>query len=117
MRISDWSSDVCSSDLIPGFQEVSPDQYRIATEKNRRTLFLYGFGNRIAGNCRQVPITAEIIRRMPKIHTAWISILSPRNHIPPHPGVPTRILRAHLGLNPTRTRETRHIQTEIEKTP
>lgn len=83
---------------IPGFQEVSPDQYRIATEKNWRTLFLYGFGNRIEGNCRQVPKTAEMIGQVPTIHTAWISILSPRYHIPPHTGVTKGILRAHLGL-------------------
>src|SRR3546814_5599152 len=68
-------------------------------------MFLYGIGNRIAGNCRQVPITAEIIRRMPKIHTAWISILSPRYHIPAHSGVTKGILRAHLGLIVPRERE------------
>src|SRR3546814_18735263 len=54
---------------------------------------------------RQVPITAEIIRRMPKIHTAWISILSPRYHIPAHSGVTKGILRAHLGLIVPRERE------------
>src|SRR3546814_18073986 len=68
-------------------------------------MFLYGIGNRIAGNCRQVPITAEIIRRMPKIHTAWISILSPRYHIPAHSGVTKGILRANLGLLVPRERE------------
>src|SRR3546814_5195751 len=52
MRISDWSSDVCSSDL-----------------------------------------------------TAWISILSPRYHIPAHSGVTKGILRAHLGLIVPRERE------------
>src|SRR3546814_13883241 len=34
---------------IPGFQEVSPDQYRIATEKNWRTLFLYRSEERRVG--------------------------------------------------------------------
>lgn len=83
---------------IPGFQEVSPDQYKIATEKNWRTLFLYGFGQRIEGNCRQMPRTAELIGRVPHIHTAWVSILAPGYHIPPHTGVTKGILRAHLGL-------------------
>jgi beta-hydroxylase len=85
-------------DHIPGFQEVSPDQYRIATEKNWRTLFLYGFGKRIEGNCRRLPRTAELIAQAPQIHTAWVSILAPRYHIPPHTGVTKGILRAHLGL-------------------
>ncbi len=83
---------------IPGFQEVSPDQKRIATEKNWRTLFLYGFGNRVEGNCRQMPKTAEMIGRVPHIHTAWLSILAPGYHIPPHRGVTKGIMRAHLGL-------------------
>lgn len=90
---------------IPGFQEVSPDQYRIATGTNWRTLFLYGFGNRIEGNCRQVPVTADIVGRVPTIHTAWISILAPGYHIPPHSGVSKGILRAHLGLIVPRERE------------
>src|SRR3546814_3156205 len=42
---------------------------------------------------------------MPKIHTAWISILSPRYHIPAHSGVTKGILRAHLGLIVPRERE------------
>src|SRR3546814_2740620 len=33
MRISDWSSDVCSSDLLdtPGHQDFSEDTYRVLT--------------------------------------------------------------------------------------
>ncbi|MDT8344123.1 MAG: aspartyl/asparaginyl beta-hydroxylase domain-containing protein, partial [Thermohalobaculum sp.] len=40
-------------EAIPAFQEISPDQYRIATAKNWRTFILYGFGERLARNCRQ----------------------------------------------------------------
>ncbi|MFO7857241.1 MAG: aspartyl/asparaginyl beta-hydroxylase domain-containing protein [Paracoccaceae bacterium] len=83
---------------IPGFQEVSPDQYRIATESNWRTLFLFGFGERIEGNCRMMPRTAELIERAGSVHTAWVSILTPGYRIPPHTGVTKGILRAHLGL-------------------
>ena len=32
---------------IPGFQDVSPDQYRIARAKNWRTFILYGFGAKL----------------------------------------------------------------------
>jgi beta-hydroxylase len=83
---------------IPGFQEVSPDQYRIATANNWKTLFLYGFGNKLESNCKQAPVTAGIIGRVPKIHTAFFSILTPGYHIPAHTGVTKGILRAHLGL-------------------
>lgn len=92
-------------ELIPGFQDVSPDQYRIATEKNWRTFFLYGFGTRLEGNCRQLPVTASIIAKVPQIHTAWISILSPGYHIPAHTGVTKGILRAHMGLILPQARE------------
>ena len=83
---------------IPGFQDVSPDQYRIATAGNWKTFFLYGFGNQLTRNCAQAPRTADIISRIPTIHTAWFSILTPGYHIPAHTGVTKGILRAHLGL-------------------
>jgi aspartyl/asparaginyl beta-hydroxylase (cupin superfamily) len=92
-------------EYIPGFQEVSPDQYRIATEDNWKTLFLYGFGSRLESNCKQVPITADIIGRSSKIHTALFSILTPGYHIPAHTGVTKGILRAHLGLIIPKERE------------
>ena len=85
-------------DEIPAFQEISPDQYRIATAKNWRTFILYGFGLRLERNCRQAPVTAEILSRVPTIQTAWFSILAPGYHIPAHTGVTKGIVRAHLGL-------------------
>jgi ornithine lipid ester-linked acyl 2-hydroxylase len=90
---------------IPGFQDVSPDQYRLATEQNWKTLFLYGFGNKLETNCKQAPVTADIISRVPKIHTAFFSILTPGYHIPAHTGVTKGILRAHLGLIIPKERE------------
>ena len=83
---------------IPAFQEVSPDQYRIATANNWKTFILYGFGDRLERNCKQTPVTAEILSQVPKIQTAWFSILAPGYHIPAHTGVTKGILRAHLGL-------------------
>jgi len=90
---------------IPAFQEISPDQYRIATADNWKTLFLYGFGNKLETNCKQVPVTAGIIGRATEIHTAFFSILTPGYHIPAHTGVTKGILRAHLGLIIPRERE------------
>ena len=83
---------------IPGFEEVSSDQHRIATANNWKTFFLYGFGDRVERNCKQAPVTAGIIGRAPTIHTAFFSILAPGYHIPAHTGVTKGILRAHLGL-------------------
>lgn len=85
-------------DAIPGFQDISPDQYRLATEKNWRTFVLFGFGTRCDRNCSHAPVTAQMLARVPNIQTAWFSILAPGYHIPAHEGVTNGILRAHLGL-------------------
>jgi ornithine lipid ester-linked acyl 2-hydroxylase len=85
-------------DDIPVFQDVSPDQMRIARGTNWRTFILYGFGTKLDKNCRQAPITASLLAKVPNIQSAWFSILGPNYHIPPHRGVTKGILRAHLGL-------------------
>ncbi len=83
---------------IPAFQDVSPDQKLIATGKNWRTFFLYGFGEQLKRNCAQAPFTTSLLEKVPNIEISWFSILSPGYHIPPHQGVTKGILRAHLGL-------------------
>ncbi|MEE8455926.1 MAG: aspartyl/asparaginyl beta-hydroxylase domain-containing protein, partial [Limibaculum sp.] len=92
-------------ELLPGFHDVSPDQYRISTADNWKTHFLYGFGKKLETNCKLAPVTADIIGRSRKIHTAFFSILAPGYHIPAHTGVTKGILRAHLGLVIPRERE------------
>jgi ornithine lipid ester-linked acyl 2-hydroxylase len=83
---------------IPAFQEVSPDQNMIATGKNWRTFFLFGFGERLVNNCAKAPVTTALLEKVPNLQISWFSILSPGYHIPPHRGVTKGIVRAHLGL-------------------
>ncbi len=83
---------------IPLFQEVSSDQSRIAKGDNWRTFILFGFGAKLAKNCRQAPVTASLLAGVPNLQTAWFSILTPGYHIPRHKGVTKGILRVHLGL-------------------
>ncbi len=83
---------------IPVFQDVSPDQMRIAKGTNWRTFILYGFGTKLEKNCSQAPLTAKLLAQVPNIQTAWFSILGPNYHIPAHRGVTKGILRVHLGL-------------------
>ncbi|MEM7492548.1 MAG: aspartyl/asparaginyl beta-hydroxylase domain-containing protein [Pseudomonadota bacterium] len=85
-------------DVIPGFQDISPDQYRLAKERNWRTFILYGFGKRLETNTKLAPRTAELLDSIPNLQTAMFSILSPGYHIPAHKGVTKGILRAHIGL-------------------
>ncbi len=85
-------------EAVPLFQEVSPDQMRIAKGNNWRTFILYGFGSKLEKNCRQAPFTTTTLENIPNLQTAWFSILGPGYHIPAHRGVSKGILRAHLGL-------------------
>jgi len=85
-------------EAIPGFQEISPDQYRLATEQNWKTFVLFGFGQRLEKNTQLTPKTAEILENVPNLQTAMFSILAPGYHIPAHKGVTKGILRSHLGL-------------------
>ncbi len=85
-------------EAIPPFQEVSPDQKRIAKGDNWKTFIFYGFGFRVDGNCARCPKTVEMLERIPNLKTAWFSILSPGYHIPSHRGVTKGLIRVHLGL-------------------
>lgn len=83
---------------IPPFHQVSPDQARISMGEQWRTFILYGFGHRSERNCRQCPETTRILETIPRLQTAWFSILDPGSHIPSHRGVTKGVVRTHLGL-------------------
>ena len=67
-------------DAIPGFEDVSPDQYRIAKEKQWKTYVLFGFGKKLEKNARLAPRTCEILEGVPSLQTAMFSILAPGYH-------------------------------------
>ncbi|MEP5761866.1 MAG: aspartyl/asparaginyl beta-hydroxylase domain-containing protein [Litoreibacter sp.] len=101
-------------EAIPGFEQVSPDQYRIAVGKQWKTFVLYGFGEPLPKNCASAPVTTELLGRTPNIQTAWFSILAPGYHIPAHTGVTKGIIRAHLGLIIPKEREKCRIRVDQE---
>jgi beta-hydroxylase len=59
---------------------------------------LFGFGVPSERNCARCPETARLLRSVPRLQSAWFSILAPRYHIPEHRGVTKSLLRTHLGL-------------------
>jgi beta-hydroxylase len=63
---------------------------------NVYTLRLYGVN--IEENMKRCPITANLVKMCPYIHTAVFSILEPGKVIPPHYGPNKGVLRYHLGL-------------------
>ncbi|HMA15668.1 MAG TPA: aspartyl/asparaginyl beta-hydroxylase domain-containing protein, partial [Kiloniellaceae bacterium] len=83
---------------VPAFEEVSTDQMKIARGRQWRTFILFGFGSKLEKNCRHAPRTATLLEQVPKLQTAWFSILEPGYHITAHRGVTKGILRCHLGL-------------------
>jgi len=43
---------------IIGFQDISPDQYRLAQGTNWKTFIIYGFGQMLETNAKLAPRTA-----------------------------------------------------------
>lgn len=101
-------------EAIPGFQDISPDQYRLATEQNWKTFVLFGFGKRLMKNTALTPKTASLLEKVPRLQTAMFSILAPGYHIPAHKGVTKGILRCHLGLIIPADRENCRIRVDDE---
>ncbi len=99
-------------DVIPGFHEISPDQYRLSTENNWKTFVLFGFGQRLEKNASLAPKTADILAKVPNLQTAMFSILAPGYHIPAHKGVTKGILRSHIGLIIPKDREKCRIRVD-----
>ena len=83
---------------IPGFHDISPDQYRLSQGTNWKTFIVYGFGQKLETNAKLAPRTAELLEGIPNLQTAMFSILAPGYHIPAHKGVTKGILRSHIGL-------------------
>ncbi|MDC0880566.1 aspartyl/asparaginyl beta-hydroxylase domain-containing protein [Hellea sp.] len=104
-------------EVIPGFQDISPDQYRLATENNWKTFVLFGFGKRLAKNASLAPKTSKLLEGVPNLQTAMFSILAPGYHIPAHSGVTKGILRSHIGLIIPSDRENCRIRVDNTITP
>ncbi len=99
-------------EAIPGFHEISPDQYRLSTENNWKTFVLFGFGQRLEKNAALAPETSKILEGVPNLQTAMFSILAPGYHIPAHKGVTKGILRSHIGLIIPKDREKCRIRVD-----
>jgi aspartyl/asparaginyl beta-hydroxylase (cupin superfamily) len=83
---------------LPNFQDISKDQIEITDDDRWKTVFLYGYGFTAELGVQMMPRTAALMREIPGMTTAMISILSPRKHILDHRGPYKGVLRYHLGL-------------------
>lgn len=82
----------------PPLATVSPDHRAIAHPREWRCFFLWGYGYRIDENADRCPATAQAVEAIPGLNSAFVSILSPGSHIPPHRGVTKGLVTCHLGL-------------------
>jgi beta-hydroxylase len=85
-------------EALANFQEISRDQIEITDDDRWKTFFIYGYGFEAKLGVELCPRTAALMRGIPGMKTAMISILSPRKHIPAHRGPYKGVLRYHLGL-------------------
>jgi aspartyl/asparaginyl beta-hydroxylase (cupin superfamily) len=83
---------------LANFQDISKDQIEITDDDRWKTFFLYGYGFQAKLGVQMCPRTAALMREIPGMTTAMISILSPRKHILDHRGPYKGVLRYHLGL-------------------
>lgn len=86
-------------DLVPAFDEISPDHQGIAPTGKWRSFFLYGYGYPAEENIARCPKTTEIVGRIPDLNSAFFSILKPGTHIPNHRGVTKGLITCHPGLS------------------
>lgn len=60
--------------------------------------FVFKSSDFIEENCARCPRTAELLRQIPGLYTAFFSVLDPHQRISPHWGYYKGILRYHLGV-------------------
>jgi aspartyl/asparaginyl beta-hydroxylase (cupin superfamily) len=60
--------------------------------------FMFKSGKFIEDNCLLAPRTADLLRHVPNLYTAFFSVLEPHQHIAPHFGYYKGFLRYHLGV-------------------
>ena len=100
---------------LPSFHEISPDQAKISKGDNWKTFILFGFGYKADANCARCPETTRVLESIPKLRTAFFSILSPGYHIPRHKGVTKGVIRGHLAMIVPEDRENCWIRIDDQR--
>lgn len=83
---------------MPNFQDISKEQKALSQDDGWKTFFFYAYGIKAKPNCRRCPETAELLKKIPGMKTAFFSILAPGKELPPHRGPYKGVLRLHLAL-------------------
>jgi len=60
--------------------------------------FVIKSGAFVEDNCKLCPETTRLLRKIPRLRTAFFSILDPKQYITPHEGYYNGFMRYHLGV-------------------
>ena len=69
------------------------------------TTLMFKSGEFIEENCALAPRTAALLRQIPRVYTAFFSVLEPHQHIAPHYGYYKGFIRYHMGVMIPRNNE------------
>jgi len=108
--LEELQSVLGSTERLPAFHEVSPDQARISQGRNWQVYPFFAFGDPFPPHCERCPKTAALLARVPDLRNAMFSILAPHYHIPAHQGPTNGIIRVHLPLIVPRDRQSCRIR-------
>jgi ornithine lipid ester-linked acyl 2-hydroxylase len=83
---------------MPFFADVSKHQQRIAGNQPWRVFPFYAYGHVNEENCQRAPILTSILRQIPSVKLAMLSMMEEGAEIPLHCGFFKSVLRVHLCL-------------------
>ncbi len=102
-------------DAIPPLRELSPDHRNTGRDGKWRSFFLVGYGYEVPENCARAPRTAELVKQVPDLNSAFFSIIDPGGKIPRHRGVSRGLITCHLGISVPRDYPNCWIEVEDQK--
>jgi len=102
-------------ELLPPIHQISPDHDRLSHDGSWKTYFLYGYGIRFERACARCPETAELLKSVPNLSSAFLSILAPGGYLPRHRGPTKAIITWHLGLMVPQDREKCWIEVDRQR--
>ena len=81
------------------------------------TTLMFKSGSFIEENCRLAPRTADLIRQLSGVYTAFFSVLEPHQELPAHFGYYKGFLRYHMGVLVPKNNRDRNCWVRINADP
>ena len=77
----------------------SPNPPYLSSPEAWKNIYFYNFMWKYHKNCKRYPITYQILKQVPFLTFAEVTILEPHSEILPHIGETNTTIRGHLGLS------------------